>query len=80
MFEMRKSEQIRNYSRKGLLVLWSRYERRRIMRREYVKIKQSVYDELIEIKAKYVLMLKVFEMLNIQTPEDKDKDELGGRE
>ena len=44
------------------------------MRREYVKIKQSVYDELIEIKAKYVLMLKVFEMLNIQTPEGKDKE------
>lgn len=44
------------------------------MRREYVKIKQSVYDELIEIKAKYVLMLKVFEMLNINTEEDKGEE------
>ena len=42
--------------------------------RDYVKIKQSVYDELIEIKAKYVLMLKVFEMLNIQPTEDKDQE------
>ena len=44
------------------------------MRREYVKIKQSVYDELIEIKAKYVLMLKVFEMLNINKEADKESD------
>ena len=44
------------------------------MRREYVKIKQSVYDELIEIKAKYILMLKVFEMLNINTEEDKEEE------
>ena len=42
------------------------------MRREYVKIKQSVYDELLEIKAKYILMLKVFEMLNISI-ESEDK-------
>ena len=41
------------------------------MRREYVKIKQSVYDELIEIKAKYILMLKVFEMLNVNSDDVK---------
>lgn len=44
------------------------------MRREYVKIKQSVYDELIEIKAKYILMLKVFELLNIQPDKLNDKE------
>ena len=43
------------------------------MRREYVKIKQSVYDELIEIKAKYILMLKVFEMLNINSDDIKEE-------
>ena len=43
------------------------------MRREYVKIKQSVYDELIEIKAKYILMLKVFEMLNVNSDDIKEK-------
>ena len=45
------------------------------MRREYVKIKQSVYDELIEIKAKYILMLKVFELLNIQSDKLNDKED-----
>lgn len=42
---------------------------------EYVKIKRSVYDELVEIKAKYVVLCKMLETLEKVYQENKPKEE-----
>lgn len=42
---------------------------------EYVKIKRQIYDELIEIKAKYICLCKMLEVLEDVYQENKPKEE-----
>ncbi len=42
---------------------------------EYVKIKRSLYDELVEIKAKYIVLCKMLETLEKVYQENKPKKE-----
>lgn len=44
---------------------------------EYVKIKRQLYDELVEIKAKYVVLCKMLETMQEVYQENKPK---GGAE
>jgi len=45
---------------------------------EYVKIKRAIYDELIETKAKYIVLCKMLETMQKVYQENKPKDkELG---
>lgn len=41
---------------------------------EYVKIKRSIYDELIEVKAKYITLCKMLETMQAVYEENKPKD------
>ena len=41
---------------------------------EYVKIKRKLYDELIEIKAKYVTLCKMLETMQAVYEENKPKE------
>ena len=41
---------------------------------EYVKIKRKLYDELIEIKAKYVTLCKMLETMQTVYEENKPKE------
>ena len=41
---------------------------------EYVKIKRRLYDELIETKAKYVVLCQMLEALQEVYEENKPKD------
>ena len=41
---------------------------------EYVKIKRRLYDELIETKAKYVVLCQMLEALKEVYEENKPKD------
>ena len=40
---------------------------------EYVKIKRSLYDELVEIKAKYITLCKTIEVMKQVYEENKPK-------
>jgi len=42
---------------------------------EYVKIKRALYDELIEIKAKYLTLCKCLEITEKVYQENKPKEE-----
>ena len=42
---------------------------------EYVKIKRKLYDELIDIKAKYVTLCKMLETMQAVYEENKPKEE-----
>lgn len=42
---------------------------------EYVKIKRTLYDELVEIKAKYLVLCKMLESLETVYQENKPKKE-----
>lgn len=42
---------------------------------EYVKIKRRVYDELIEIKAKYVVLCQMLEAVEKVYQENKPKED-----
>lgn len=46
---------------------------------EYVKIKRSLYDELIDIKAKYVVLCNVLEVMESvyqgNKPKENDKND-----
>ena len=41
---------------------------------EYVKIKRNLYDELIDIKAKYVTLCKMLETIQAVYEENKPKE------
>lgn len=41
---------------------------------EYVKIKRKLYDELIDIKAKYVTLCKMLETMQVVYEENKPKE------
>lgn len=43
---------------------------------EYVKIKRHLYDELVEIKAKYVVLCKMLEAMQEVYQENKPEQEL----
>ena len=42
---------------------------------EYVKIKRSLYDELVEIKSKYLVLCKMLETMETVYQENKPKEE-----
>ena len=42
---------------------------------EYVKIKRKLYDELIDVKAKYVTLCKMLETMQAVYEENKPKEE-----
>lgn len=41
---------------------------------EYVKIKRTIYDELLDIKAKYIVLCKMLETMNEVYEENKPED------
>ncbi len=44
---------------------------------EYVKIKRSLYDDLIETKAKYITLCKIIETMQSVYEENKPKESEG---
>lgn len=41
---------------------------------EYVKIKRTIYDELLDIKAKYITLCKIIETMQSVYEENKPKE------
>lgn len=46
---------------------------------EYVKIKRNFYDELVETKAKYIVLCKMLETMQEVYQENKPKGEENGK-